>query len=406
MGDVQTACADGAALRSVSPPNDPYPTKLQVFCQFAAGKGNEAGLGLDLLREQKVSDPAFFAAAESLSGIGSGKLGDSLNNQSALTIAMARAAKLAIPESAVTNAKQAAIWRGIAQSPSASLEARLAATEKAEAVGAVDTDVLRQLYESMTFSQEELVAPVADKTARGKALLYRAALQQGSPTAKAEIIAKALNQTGDGYFTAARLYAPQLAGLKPAVEFISSAPAITRALFAVGNLEAARSWLGFLRGQGLTNNDTANSAMGFWALSRLTTPEGDAPIPAGVLAAWRKSRLDLPAELASRRLAVGYSLLTAFGEKIPSDDWLPLYEGPLSSAGSHPRPALWQGLRSATEDLRLGETVMLSLVTLGDGGLAQGDPTDLYRVVAALRLLGLEADARALALEAAIANGV
>ena len=64
------------------------------------------------------------------------------------------------------------------------------------------------------------------------------------------------------------------------------------------------------------------------------------------------------------------------------------------------------GLRVAAEDLRLGETVMLALASLGDPGPAHADPTELFRVVGALRLIGLDADARALAVEAAIANGV
>ena len=63
-------------------------------------------------------------------------------------------------------------------------------------------------------------------------------------------------------------------------------------------------------------------------------------------------------------------------------------------------------MRLATEDLRLGETVMFALATLAETGLAQADPTDLYRVVAALHLIGLDGAARALALEAAIANGL
>jgi len=38
--------------------------------------------------------------------------------------------------------------------------------------------------------------------------------------------------------------------------------------------------------------------------------------------------------------------------------------------------------------------------------LGQVDPNDLYRVVWSLRHIGLDAEARALAVEAAIANGV
>ncbi|HLN25769.1 MAG TPA: antifreeze protein [Patescibacteria group bacterium] len=407
-GDTATACNETVALRAQAPA-DPFAAKLQVFCQLTAGKTNEASFGEDVLREQKINDPAFFAAADALAGIGSGKLGDAFAAPTPLTLAMARAAKLPIPEAAAAT-PQPALLRAIATTPTASLEARLLAGEKAEALGAVDTDVLRQIYESVTFTPQELAAPVADKTTRGRALLYRASLQQTLPTAKAEIIGKALTTAtasgSDAYFTAARIYAPQIAGLKPAPELVSFAVPAARALIAAGQAEAAKPWISFARAQGLGNTDIANAAASLAPLLRLLGPDDDRPMPPGALAVWRKARPDLSPDAQIRRGAVCLSLLSAFGEKIPSEEWLPLYDGPLLVTSLHPRPALWNGLRVATEDLRLGETVLLSLASLGEPGLTQSDPSDLYRVVSGLRLLGLDADARALAVEAAIANGV
>jgi len=376
--------------------------------EFFVTSQNEAGLGVDLLREQKISDPAFFAAADALNGIAPGKL-DSLTVASPLTLAMARAAKLALPESAVGAAQPPAILRAIAMMPSASPEVRLAAAERAEAVGALDTEALRQLYGSLSFTAQELAAPLnAAGTPRSRALLFRAADQQALPAAKAEVIAKALSLAGDGeaFFAAARLFAPQIASIKPAPELAGFAFSAARALFAAQRSDAAMAWVDLSRSQGLISEAAAGTAAALWPLAHLAGAETDRPTSANVLAAWRKVRSDLPAAAAQRRAAVLYGLLAALGDKVPTAEWLTLYDAPAVVPALVPRPALWHGLRLAAEDLRLGETVMLGIASIGEPGLTQVDPTDIFQVVASLHLLGLDADARALALEAAIANGV
>ncbi len=414
-GDSATACQQAPALR-LQASNDSYPEKLQVFCQFSAGKGNEAGLGVDLLREQKVGDPAFFTAADALAGVAPGKT-DGFANPTPLTLAMARLAKLPLPESVAAGNLPPALLRAIATLSSATPEARLAATEKAEAFGVVDTELLRQSYEQVTFTPQELTAPVnaaaTDKGVRSRALLFRAALQQTLPTAKVEIIAKALGLAGDGpgYFTAARLYAPQIVALRPAPELASFAIVAARALYAAQRNDAAGQWVGLARGG---DPAVAAAAAGLWPLTHLAAAEAPQTLPAGTLGSWRKVRGDLPPAVAQRRLLVCYGLLAALGDKVPADDWLALYDDPIPApaaaqsgpAGGVLRGALWHGLRVATDDLRLGETVLFALATLGDAGLGQADPIDLYRVIAALHLIGLDGDARALAVEAAIANGL
>jgi hypothetical protein len=63
-------------------------------------------------------------------------------------------------------------------------------------------------------------------------------------------------------------------------------------------------------------------------------------------------------------------------------------------------------LNQAVGDVKLAETVLLSLLMLGDSGPTRINPIALRQVVVSLRLIGLDSDARALALEAAIAAGL
>ena len=56
------------------------------------------------------------------------------------------------------------------------------------------------------------------------------------------------------------------------------------------------------------------------------------------------------------------------------------------------------------QEVEMGtETVV---VALGETGLDKADPDTLNRVVVFLRMVGLEREARGLAMEAALANGV
>ena len=71
-----------------------------------------------------------------------------------------------------------------------------------------------------------------------------------------------------------------------------------------------------------------------------------------------------------------------------------------------PHTSVWHRLGHASHSERLGETVALVLSVLGDGGPAQADPLILEKVIGALNRIGLEHDARALAVEAALAAGL
>ena len=68
-------------------------------------------------------------------------------------------------------------------------------------------------------------------------------------------------------------------------------------------------------------------------------------------------------------------------------------------------PGLGLALRNAAAARRVGETVLFSLIALGDRGPGLSDPAALAEALAALRQIGLQADARALAIDAALANG-
>ncbi len=105
----------------------------------------------------------------------------------------------------------------------------------------------------------------------------------------------------------------------------------------------------------------------------------------------------------------------ALGEQ-DSLSWIDLATEPTSPAdfaaepgiSTRPMPnaALLYALREASEMRRLGETVLLVLLVLGEDGPAQSHPMALNAALSGLMQAGLEREARALAIEAAIAKGI
>jgi hypothetical protein len=402
-GDVAGACREASAVQSLG--GDGNAAKLQVLCHMVAGRTLEGNLALDLMRERKDADHAFIAAVEVLGGLAPVK-GIKLPDPQPLHLAAFKAAKLPLPAEAA-GAPHPAVLRAVAQSD-APVEVRIAAAEKALAMGALDPEVLRTLYGEVKFTAADLQAPLApaadkgDKGGRTRALMYRAAQSELKPAARAEIVSRALELAlGRGAYAAtARLYAPLLAELRPDGVPAAFGPIAARALYAAGQFDVAAKWMA----AGRANPEEAKAYAALWPLERLARGEDDRPAAAATFAAWRTAR-ELPTDQAERRTAVVLGVLAAVGERVPAAEWLTALDGALFTAGQpQPRPALKGLLHAASEGLQLGETVLLAAVSLVE--LDKADPDTIARAVAALRHVGLDKEARALAIEAALANGV
>ena len=183
-GDYTGACAQESALRTALQ-SDNYAQQVQVFCQFLAGRGNEASLGIDLLRDQKLKDPAFFAAADALSGLPPSKL-DWANQVAPASLAMAVQAKLPLAETAIGGTAPA-ILPALVRDEALAPETRIAAAERAVGLGIIAADTLRQLYEAMP-GDVATASGETGKTAKSRALLYKAVESQPVPTQRAELI--------------------------------------------------------------------------------------------------------------------------------------------------------------------------------------------------------------------------
>jgi hypothetical protein len=407
-GDVDGACRALDDTRAAASA-DSYWQQAQVFCQLRAGQADKAALGLDLLRDQGPQDAAFFKLADALGG---GKVAlASLPSPSALELAMLRQAKIALPPDAVRS-HSPSLLAAIAEDPGLDTAVRLAAAEQAAAIGGLAIDRLQEAYTRMFFPpgglEDPIAASAADPGPKGRARLYQATGATAQLQDRARLLQAALERARrqGGYLLAVQVNMIYLLPIAPAPDLAWFAGDAGRALFAAGHLEQANAWLELARSRAAGDPRMMASAAALAVYARIAGVGAPLAWDPAALAAWRASA---GASAGGERLV---AIFDGLGEPM-GGGWSTIGATPISAlSGSAPvamapaDPAVLLDLSEAATRHRIGETVLLALYALGPGGPAGCNPLSLSRVIASLRLIGLDNEARAIAIEAAIAAGV
>lgn len=394
--------------------DDPYWQNALIFCQALANEHAAAALGIELLRESGTPvDPAFASLVLALGGDREVHL-TSLPNPTALHLALLRVARLPVPADAVETAGPG-ILRAVALGASAPLELRLRAAERAETMGALTPEAVAELYGSVPFTPEELANPLTrteeDHGPLARALLYQASRVQVVPTARAEALQMALEVAREAagfraFATAARVHLPALVEMNPSPELVWFVGDAARALLAAGEFEAALGWLRLAEAQGKANAEAAVTARRLWPLVKIADADGALPWDETQVTAWWEAQRDLTDLERRARAALLLALFSSLGEEVSGPTLTALLEGPLLDWTEAPAPGLWFALGGAAEKGRVGETVLLSLLALDRRGPGTTSPLALGAVVGFLAKVGLETEARALAVEAVLARGL
>ena len=387
--------------------------KILAFCLALDGQAAQVELYVQLLYENGVEDEAYFNL---LDGLNSGEAAalESGARIEPLHLAMLRTARRAIPADAVKQASPA-VLRAIATSPNASLGMRLEAAERAEALGVLATDVLRRIYASVPFTAEQSAAALdLSKSQPGpsaSAILYQVTQIDAQVESRARALAAAWRngRRSGRYLTAVRVNLPLTRSIEPHANLAWFAAPVGRALLAAGDRQAARAWLMVVVGPARAGQPDAAAAI--LALAPLLyirdVEESDPDLASAldkVMAGWWQGEVaNVGAERYQRAIRI-LGMLTALGKDVSGNIWVPLFEAPTRDI-PQASPALLMGLDRAAAGGRTGETVLLSLLLLGDRDLALTDTITLGRVVSALRRIGLTADAETLALEGLLDAG-
>ncbi len=402
-GEQANACQQ---IRSqiASGPGTAYWRKALVFCQILSNEVDQAMLGVGLMREQGLSDDtAFFSLVDAYAGVEVQQLAVA----SALHFAMLDAVGRPIPQDLI-DAASPGLLVAVAKSPEAALDQRALAGERAVAIGILQPETLAAIYQRFSFDAAQLEDPAAAakglEGAAGRALLYQAARERKDPAARAKVLRRALDsaKTASLYQMAVRVFLPMLSDLPAHAELLWFAETAGRALYAAGRYDRAGAWFTLARQEAVINPQAANVVAVLWPYTRLA----NSPALAwqGDLEAWRAARAD-DSDAERGRQALLRGAFMALGES-DSLSWIDIASQSGKSTEAVPDAAMLYALREASETRRLGETVLLSLLILGETGPAESHPMALNSVLAALKRVGLEPEARALAIEAAVASGI
>jgi hypothetical protein len=177
-------------------------------------------------------------------------------------------------------------------------------------------------------------------------------------------------------------------------------------LLALGDRDAAQPWLTLLRQRQFRDNDARAARDRLWALALLVGDTRFSNDDSAAMDAYLGVLRDREPDLANERTGYALVLMQAIGLPIPEGYWHRVLDAPRPVPVLTPPPAFVPALENAVRGRRVGETVLLSILMVGPDGTLGAPPVILRDVISALRSVGLESEGRALALEAALANGL
>lgn len=406
--EFKTACDMAAAQVRTS--EAVFWLKLSGFCQVMNGDEAAAQLTAALVAEQDPDDTGYQSLLTALISK-SGRLPEKLPHLDILQLAMIRFASLPLPGK-IDDHASAAVLKLMARMPGASAQQRLPAAERAEAAGAIGPEEVAQLYAEMPFTVEDRAsaAELAKKLppAQANALLYQSVRGQDSPASLMLALSSAwsLARASNSFATVSRVNLTPIRDLVPAPEMIEIAADAGRALLAADDPMSASRWYELARALSLPgNNPGATRAKNdLWPLLRLAQPVAGAPDDPIEVTAWLAQ---LSPEDKNRKGPILLSAMSALDMATPESEWVNMVQDTgKTGAAAMPPAALLHLLMEASQSGRTGQTVLLSLACLGENGAGLADPLLLGITIRALNTVGLQTEARALALEAALLTGI
>jgi hypothetical protein len=418
-GDLPAACEVAELGRSQA--GTAYWLRLEALCMAVGGNSAGASHNVDLLEEAGEISALFVELIDAVLRRRT-QLGAELPEEpqailfkgpelDPVLIALSRAAERQIDVEApeyLSLLVQASLARG----GNLELDLRADLGELAASVGAMEGEVLGEIFLGQEFTEGEQksveILAETDLGARVDGLIYKMATEATEDQSRLELIKlgwerglrmKTLQALGP-------IYANLMRNIRPRRQLIVWAPLAGRVLLYADQQEAADGWSEMLLGQVVLGAAVAGEALAeLWPLQYTSGSELAAPISDNTLALWRTTISALPIEEQLRRASLLYGLLEALGQPVPQEAWEAVLAAPAPASGKAPGFALWRQLILSANAGRLGETICLALVGLGGEGTEDASLAALTTALAALRRVGLEAEARALARERLVAAG-
>jgi hypothetical protein len=399
LGDDQTACRLADSLGPTS--GAEFWGKAAVFCRLVEDDAPGAQLGLDLMREAgQTTDDAFFELATAIAdGLEPPPL-PRLVQPSAIHLALLSLAQWPLPQPALADAPPY-VLAAVAREPALAAARQLPALEQAFLLGATSADRVAAGYaEADPAVPDVMPGPQSEWDAQTRAAAFAAVLKEPDPVVRAELLDTTWRASrGAERFLIAEVLAEPFVELPVERYLAAVAPSVARALLAVERPVPAVSWLSLLTTQSGQDARSQPAEAGLVPLFALAGVGGSDAVPridAAAIEAWQ---LSTTADAATTERL--FALLEGVGAPIEADPWRDLLPAHAERQAVAPAAALWRGLERAAAERRVGETVLYALHML-DGRPEEAHPEALTTCLRALSRVGLDRDARAIAVATAL----
>ena len=374
-GDIGRACA--TVREAVRRDQGAFWQAALIACQALQGETEQASLGLQLLAEdQAPRDDTLGAAVEALAGRPSSAAVSRAEGLDPLRLRLLVKAKQHLAPALVASLRPD-LALCLALDEEAPAETRLAAAERAAQFGALPPDRLRALYMDNASGEEPSGEPALDHSRRFAAIERAVTATERLHQIVSFVESFGASQSGN-FALAAQLVLPALRQIEPDSRLADLAPLVSRLLLAAGDTRAARHWSALVSG-----------------------PEAHSLRFLAALATGSEEQVETPP------LPVLVALSSALGQPVQPTDWVRLPEASWAGTGApSPPPAAWLDLAQAARAKRIGESILAAVMVAAPTGNLSTGPVALFTAVSGLRRIGLDADARRLAVEATLAAGL
>ncbi len=202
--------------------------------------------------------------------------------------------------------------------------------------------------------------------------------------------------------------------IPPAPDLSWFAGDAVRALYAAGTPSEARIWVKMLQSSARPGTPEDRVLNGVWALAQIGDSFAPPPADPRRFQDWMTNTRSTGGGDPEARITLMIALLEALGLPSPGVDVQAVLGGAKAAAQARAGVQWWQTVEQASRAGRRGETVLAALLALGEAGpggsqsrsLGRIDPYIAGVIVAGLRRVGLDADARAIALDIALSAGL
>jgi hypothetical protein len=377
------ACARGRGATIDDPPPI-FLVRLRAYCSAVTGDRAAADLALEMTHGT-AADDAWYRAALAAAAGAPGARPPSARYDNSLATQISIAAHLRPAATALNNASTLAML-ALARSEDAPQPQRVQAAVSALRRAALPPNEARAI---LTATPETVTVGVPPAL-----VVWRQVAAAPDTVEAATAIAGLLRQASSAQdFTAtARLFRTEINGLRNAPDAASTL-LLARAALTNGDAPDAQRMIAAARQAGA--GETALAPLDA-ALAALTGPRGADG------ATSMKRRIESAGVGAARSAARDVTLLTALGAQ--ADDATQAFLAANTSTGGVPADAATMtALADAVQRQAVGEVTLLSALAINPRP-SRLDAASLVQVINAMRAVGLESDARRLAVEAILAG--